>query len=298
MIWFRGEIVSDEAVTVNALDRSFEHGLGLFETFRTWNGHPTLLDHHLDRMRRSARELGLTVDPGDWPDESAVCELAREVEAARHREAREAEYVPPDVPDMRLRLVLTGGPAPGVCRSQDSALWMTAVRLIPGKPAGARILRSILADPEDPLARHKTLNYWRRRIEQERAAAEGADEVLSVTPDGRICEGIRSNLFLVREGRLVTPSTDLPILPGVMRQGVIDRARVVGMEVVEGTIRIEELPTFQEAFLTNSVRGMSPVGRVLNAEFPAPGPITVRLWEEVRGWLESGRSGRGVEGAV
>ncbi len=287
MIWFRGAIVPDEAVKIEALDRTFEHGLGLFETFRTWKGQPRLLGRHLDRMRRSARELGLTVDPGDWPDEVAVCELAREVESALRREAREAEYVPLDVPDMRLRLVLTGGPAPGLCRSRDSALWMTAVRLLPGNPAGARILRTILADPDDPLARHKTLNYWRRRIEQERATAEGADEVLTVTPDGRFCEGIRSNLFLIREGRLVTPSTDLPILPGVMRSAVIDRARAVGIEVVEGAIRIEQIAGFEEAFLTNSVRGMQPVSRLLETEFPAPGPITTRLWEQVRGWLES-----------
>ena len=75
MIWFRGEIVPDEAVKIGALDRTSEQGLGLFETFRTWNGHPTLLGRHLARMRSSARELGLTVDPGDWPDEAAVREL-------------------------------------------------------------------------------------------------------------------------------------------------------------------------------------------------------------------------------
>ena len=40
MIWFRGEVVPDEALRISVLDRTFEHGLGLFETFRTWNGHP------------------------------------------------------------------------------------------------------------------------------------------------------------------------------------------------------------------------------------------------------------------
>ena len=81
MIWFRGEVVPDEAVRISALDRTFEHGLGLFETFRTWNGRPTLLPRHLERMRRSARELGLVLDPADLPDDRAVTQLI--AEAAR-----------------------------------------------------------------------------------------------------------------------------------------------------------------------------------------------------------------------
>ena len=75
MIWVRGGILPDLALRVSALDRVFEHGLGLFETFRTWNGHPTLLDRHLERMRRSAGELGLALDHRQVPDHRAILEL-------------------------------------------------------------------------------------------------------------------------------------------------------------------------------------------------------------------------------
>ncbi len=75
MIWTRGEIIPDEALRISVLDRTFEHGLGLFETFRTWNGHATLLDRHLERMRRSADELGLPLYTGDLPDFGAVVRL-------------------------------------------------------------------------------------------------------------------------------------------------------------------------------------------------------------------------------
>lgn len=265
MIWYRGQIMAEEKMRVDPRDRTFEHGLGLFETFRTWNGRASLIGRHRDRIRRSAESLGLDFDPVELPDEEAVRLLRGENSG-----------------DLRLRIVMSGG------FEGRSTVWMTAGPLPPAsKTGGARIDRSRFADPDDPLARHKTLNYWRQRIEQERAAAEGADEVLSVTPDGRICEGLRSNLFLVRKGRLFTPTTDLPILPGVMREAVIDRARSVGIEVVEGTIRIEEIADFDEAFLTNSVRGMLPVSRLLGAEFPAPGVLSGGLWDQVRGWLES-----------
>ena len=170
-----------------------------------------------------------------------------------------------------------------------TSLWMTAGPLpSPTRTDGARILRSILADPQDPLVRHKTLNYWRRRIEQTRAAEEGAHEVLCVTPDGLICEGTRSNLFLVRDGLLITPGTDGPLLDGVMRRVVIERAGIEGIPVVEGPVSREMLGSADEAFLTNSVRGMLPVARLLHADLPAPGPVTRGLWDRILPWLESG----------
>lgn len=75
MIWANGAMLPDDALHVSVLDRTFEHGIGLFETFRTWNDKPTLMSHHLDRMQRSARELGLTVDPAQLPDAQAVIDL-------------------------------------------------------------------------------------------------------------------------------------------------------------------------------------------------------------------------------
>ena len=70
---------------------------------------------------------------------------------------------------------------------------------------------------DDPLARHKTLNYWRKRIAQAQAKQAGSDDVLGLTADGLICETCRANVFLVEGRRLITPGLDGPLLPGVMR---------------------------------------------------------------------------------
>lgn len=267
MIWTRGEIVDDHALRIAATDRTFEHGLGLFETLRTWGGYPTLLDRHLERMRRSADELGLVLDPADLPDAFAVDQL---------------QQAHPEAGDVRLRIVATGG-------TGRSVVWMSAGPLpSPLTAGGVRIGRTILVDPDDRLARHKTLNYWRRRIELARAADEGDDEVLSVTPDGRICEGLRSNLFLVHDGCLLTPATDGPLLDGVMRRVVIAQARAAGIAIVEEPLGLDAIGRADEAFLTNSVRGMLPVARMLGVELPAPGPVTGRLREWVVGWLCAG----------
>src|SRR5947209_19031845 len=94
MIWVGGRVVPDDALTVSVLDRTFEHGLGLFETLRTWNGRAPLLERHLARMDRSARTLGLPIDSVRLPDGDAVAAL------------REAEGI---VGDVALRVTLSGG---------------------------------------------------------------------------------------------------------------------------------------------------------------------------------------------
>jgi branched-chain amino acid aminotransferase len=276
MIWYRGEVIPDDALRVSVLDRTFEHGLGLFETFRTWNGHPTLLSHHLERLQRSARELGLPIDPGHLPDVLAVVRIREECGL-------------PSGCEVRLRITLSGGVSAAGHAAQCSTVWMAAVPLPAPLPTpGARIARSIMVDPDDPLARHKTLNYWRLRMAHARAMGEGADEVLCVTPDGLVCEAARSNVFLVEGSRLTTPSTDGPLLPGIMRRTVLDQARKLGLEVVERPVPTNSLSLADEAFLTNSVRGMLPISRLFDLVLPAPGPVTQRLWGSIRSWLESG----------
>ncbi len=276
MLWVRGELVSDDALTVSALDRTFEHGLGLFETLRTWNGHATLLDRHLERMRRSAQELGLPLEHSQLPDARAVAEL---VAASRN-------FLPAEL-DARLRIALSGGLAPSP--SSGSVLWMSAAPLPPSiRDGGAIITCSIEVSRSDPLARHKTLNYWGKRIAYERAQQAGEDDVLCMTSDGIICETSRSNIFLVKGERLETPALAGPLLPGIMRGLVIERARSLGLEVVEELVPVERIETADEAFLTNAVRGIVPVERLMDFGFPAPGQVTLKIWKDVRAWLESG----------
>jgi len=150
------------------------------------------------------------------------------------------------------------------------------------------IQRSIQVAIDDPLARHKTLNHWRKRIAYETALADGSHEVLCITPTEMVCEGSRSNLFLVVGQQLWTPSADGPLLPGIMRRVVLEQAAHLGLETVEAPLPLANVATADEAFLTNSVRGVAPISMLINHRFPAPGPITSRLWGAILAWLESG----------
>jgi branched-subunit amino acid aminotransferase/4-amino-4-deoxychorismate lyase len=287
MIWVHGRIVPDDSLQISVLDRTFEHGLGLFETFRTWNGHATLLPRHLARMRRSARELGLPLDPAQLPDADAVAELLR-------ADGREG--------DALLRIVLSGGLDEG----GGSTVWMRSAPLPPACPEGGAVLfpnqpheKPMRTHREDILARHKTLNYWRYRLAYQRARAAGADEAAMMGTSGLYTEGSRTNLFLVAGGRLTTPGTEAPVLPGILRAVVLERAAALGIEVSPNGMGISSFdlrPSSRliagqgaiEMFLTNSVRGIVPVRQFLGVDLPTPGPLTRRLWDDILPWLEAG----------
>ena len=276
LIWHRGEIIPADALRIPIQDRVFEHGLGLFETFRTWNGLPTLLDRHLARIQRSAHELGLPLEPEQLPDRQAVPDL---IEATGH-------LLEPGL-DVRLRLTLTGGIV-----SSDAALnvmWMTASPLpVPVPGPGAVVSRIMQVAGDDTLARHKTLNYWRKRMAQAEGAAHGSDDVLCTTADGLVCETSRANIFIIEGRRLSTPGLDGPLLPGIMRSVVLERATTGALDlgVSEAPLSIDRIRNADEAFLTSSLRGILPIARLLDRVFPTPGPITGRLWNEILPWLQ------------
>jgi branched-chain amino acid aminotransferase len=276
MIWYRGEIIPEDALRISVLDRAFEHGLGLFETSRTWNGHTTLLERHRQRMQHSARALGLPLEPDQLPDAAAVRDL---IEASR--ESLNPGHV------VGLRITLSGGLS--TTPVSQSVLWMAAGPLPPPiRESGVIITQTIQVTEDNPLAKHKTLNYWSKRIAQTQAVENGSDDVLCVTPAGFICETCRANVFLVEGRRLSTPDLEGPLLPGVMRAVVLERARRMGLEIAAGPIRLERIKTADEAFLTSSLRGMLPIARMLDRVLPAPGPATRQLWGEILPWLESG----------
>jgi branched-chain amino acid aminotransferase len=318
MIWVKGEIFPDDVLSIGVLDRTFEHGLGLFETLRTWGERPTLLEDHKARMLRSAEELGIPIDPATLPDADDVALLL----------AAEG-----NLGDRMLRITATGGTA--VTRS---VVWMRSSPLPPLKEGGAVVCTSAWSFPIFPRAgedapvrrgapcpvawgedgeigpfhlpndftvRHKTLNYWFRRFAYERVRDLGYDEILFVDDSGSLTEGSRSNLFLVIGDELMTMSTEAPIVPGIMRQLVLDVANQLPLkskEVWSGRpLNLDRLFAASEVFLTNAVRGIIPVARVEGPYNPlirpdersawqAPGPWTLRLQELIarRLWPDRG----------
>ena len=88
-------------------------------------------------------------------------------------------------------------------------------------------------------------------------------------------------IFLVEDGRLYTPSLGGPLLPGIMRRVVVEVAGQAGVEIEETSLPVERIKRADEAFLTNSVRGIVPVAQLVGAKLEAPGRMTRQLWNHV-----------------
>ena len=275
MIWVAGEIIPADSLLIPAHDHTFEHGLGLFETFRTWNQRATTLPLQLERLIHSSQALGLPQPlPDDLPDQAAVNEL---LQANGHSS------------DRLLRLTMSAGSP----RTRP-VIWLQD-RPLPSatRAGGAKIRASWHIEPNDLLHGHKTLNYWRRRLIFEKAQHEGLDEDLALHgADEAATEGTRTNIFLIRGNTLKTPGAFGGLLPGIMRRLVLDQAGQfpsLEIETSVSALPLDEIANADEVFLTNSVRGMVPVGScvfgrsglVRETRLPAPGPITTMLWEQV-----------------
>jgi branched-subunit amino acid aminotransferase/4-amino-4-deoxychorismate lyase len=196
-----------------------------------------------------------------------------------------------------LRITLSGGRT----ATSGSFVWMRTHALpefVTRTDPGAVVeLGSPWLAQSDPLARHKSLNYWSRKNASDFARARGFDEVLSTSPlssDVAVWEGSRTNVFTVDEdATLRTPSTRGPLVPGVMRGLVIERAAELGLRVLEESHLTQAgLTSAVEVFLTNSVRGIVPVGRLHYAsdgrvrEWNTPSSWTQKLSSAVNDWLQ------------
>ncbi|MFA4884407.1 MAG: aminotransferase class IV [Desulfotomaculaceae bacterium] len=261
MLWYvNGDLLPAEKARLSVDDRGFLHGLGLFETILVYEGRPALLKHHLERLEASARELGLQM-PVDWEPVKAV----------------EAVIRAGNIVHGAIRLTVTAGPeggSPGVVvaprphhphHAEDCRRGWRA-SLIPWRRY-----------PQNPIYRHKTLNFAENMLARRWAHSSGYDEGLFENTDGHITEGTVTNLFVFDNGnRLCTPPVKDGLLPGVVRRVVLELARGNGIPAIETSLLPEDLFHIREAFLTNSLLGIMPLVKIEGHTLGdgLPGPLT------------------------
>ncbi len=256
-VWLNGRVRPVAEAQVSLLDRGLQFGEGLFDTVRIYAGTPFRLATHIDRLREGCAALGLPA-----PDGAALT-------AAVTAYLQACGAV-----DARLRIVATLGPPDGP--PTTALIAQPAVR--PNTPAIC-----VIAPPRltlEGMGARKLLARIEYRVARDAAEAAGADEALLTTPDGRVLEGTRSNVFVVRDGTLLTPPADGSILVGVTRGVVLELALAAGIPTQEAAITAETIAGATELFVTGSVSEIRPVAEVrghFTAAGTVPGPITAQL---------------------
>lgn len=275
-VYLNGELVDADAARLSVFDTAVQHGVGLFETLPIYKGKTFRLNDHVARLKDSAATLGM-VTGGEVEDfEEAVGQLL----AAN------------ELTDARVRITVTGGSARiGIhvgSRGRPATL-ITAGRpqILPDElyRDGVRVLLSdYRVSPTDPIARHKTVSYLPRLIALRGAQQSQLADAIAFTTDGHLASGSMTNVFLISDDVLLTPSLDLPIVPGLARKGVIELAKQLQIKVREGAFSLKDVLSAQEMFLTNSIVQVLPViaiERHLVGEGRV-GPLTRTLLQEYR----------------
>jgi len=268
LVYLDGELIDPAHARVSAFDGGFQYGVGLFETMRAYGGRIFRLDAHIERMRRSAEVLKLS-----FLVDVAVCRSALE----RLLEAN-------GLADARLRLTMTCGPTllPGASEERVRPTMLATATGVTPYPRdfyekGMTVLVSRYRQSKaDPLGGHKTTCYWPRLVALREAHEAQCGEALWFTPENLLAEGCMSNVFVVRDGVLKTPPLDTPVLPGIVRNVIVEAAGRAGRPVEETALTIHDLLNADEVFLTNSVMEVMPVCRVERKGIgnEKPGPVT------------------------
>jgi branched-chain amino acid aminotransferase len=260
VVWVNGRLLAEPEARVSPFDHGLLTGDGVFETLRVYprpggRGFPFAPRRHLDRLARSARGLGLAV-----PEASILRRAMDEVIEANH------------LLDGRLRITVTGGPAPlGSERADVEPTVIVAGSPLAPWPETTDVITVPWPRNElGALAGLKTISYGENVVALARAKERGAGEAVFPNLAGNLCEGTGTNVFLGVEGHLLTPPLSAGCLAGVTRDLLIELLPVAEKDVPQSS-----LAEADEAFLTSSTREVQPIRAVDGQALPAaPGPLT------------------------
>jgi branched-chain amino acid aminotransferase len=263
--WLDDALVDAAEARVSVLDHGFTVGDGVFETILVRDGVPFALTRHLARLQRSMAGLGIEGPASD-----------------RVRTAVEAVVAGSGVGTAfsRLRITVTSGAGPFGSDRGDAAptLVVTLAEAAPWPATTSLATVPWTRNERSAIAGLKTTSYAENAIALAAAKRRGASEAVLADTQGRLSECTGSNVFVVLDGVVHTPSLDTGCLAGVTRELVLEQGGAVA-ELRESHLPYDVLATADEVFITSSTRDVHPVTRIDERELAA-GPVTLALRSE------------------
>jgi len=267
-----GTVLPADQARVSVLDNGFAFGDSVYETLRTYGGRPFHLDKHLVRLRRSAERLAIDVPPSD-------AELARRLDLVLDAAANPESYirfiVTRGVGDISYHFERVQGPTIVIVvkpyeRFPDQVY-------AEGIPVALVAVRRNHPQALDPAI--KSCNLLNNILAMREAQALGAVEALMLNDRGEVAEGAGSNVFIVKDGVVITPPLAAGILPGITREVLLEILPSSGIPVVEKPVSVADLLGADEAFVASTLKETAPI-RTINGKPVGngrPGPVTLRL---------------------
>jgi branched-chain amino acid aminotransferase len=270
--WFNGQFVPENEVRIPFRDSSWLYGDGAFDMTRSFGGRLFKVKEHIERLYRSLKYL--RIDPGMGPKQMEA--LSWELfERNRHllgdgedywlgqRISRGVREVEGDHLDHHgPNVVLECMPLP---LRQRARSFVEGIKVL--VPSTRR------TPPESLTPRAKTHNYLNLIVaSQEVNAIDPAAWAILLDTNGNLCEGLGSNIFVVRDGEILTPRAKY-VLPGVSRQTAIDLAEGLGMTVTEADLDLYDAYNADEVFITSTSLCLCPASSINGVRIGPEGQV-------------------------
>ena len=271
-IYIDGKYYDERNARISVFDHGLLYGDGIFEGIRAYNGRVFKLKEHIDRLFCSAKSILLNLPLAHADMMAAI------VETCRRNKLR----------DGYIRLVVTRGPGtlglnPNRCKNPSVIIIAGKIQLYPPElyQRGMEIVTvpttRNLHSALNPAI--KSLNYLNNILAKIEANNAGCEEAIMLNAEGFVAECTGDNIFIVKEGQLLTPPLSAGALYGITRRVVMDLAAQAGLKVSEPDLTRYDLFNADECFLTGTAAELMPVvkidGRVIGAG--TPGPVTGNL---------------------
>lgn len=286
LIHIDGKYYPKSKAKISVYDHGLLYGDGVFEGIRAYNGVVFKLKEHINRLYRSARVIMLEIPLTKEEMVNAVLETLRKN----------------NLRDAYIRLVVTRGIGdlgldPRKCPKPTVIIITDVIRLhsTEAKEKGVRtMIVWVKRDPVDATSHEvKSLNYLNSILGKIEANIAGFDEAVCLDKNGHLSEGVGENLFIVRNGEVITPPTSTGALVGITRDVVMKLAEKLGYKAIEKTITPTDLFTADESFFTGTAAEVVPIVEVNKRSIGdgKPGPITRHLMQEFEKTIRDPKEG-------
>jgi branched-chain amino acid aminotransferase len=275
LVYIDGKFLEKSKATVSVFDHGLLYGDGIFEGIRSYSGSVFRLVDHINRLYDSAKVIHLKIPLTKHEMTEAVLETLR-----KNR-----------LRDAYIRLVITRGTGdlgvdPALCKQPTIFIIAEAMTstLGPREPRVVRlVVSSLRRDPVDATSHEvKSLNYMNSILAKVEASNAGADDAILLDHRGFVSEASVTNIFIVKGGKVFTPSTSSGILHGITRERIIRLCSDLGLDLDERDITPFELLTADEVFLAGTKAEILAVGTIGGTKVGAGGvgPLTRKLYLE------------------
>ncbi len=264
-----GRVGTPEDVTLKVTDNGFVFGDSAYETLRTYGGRPFELDRHLRRLRRTMGMLGFDLPSTDAQMKAQIDAC---LEFANNSESYLRVIVTRGIGDMSYRFERIGEPTVAIYAKPLERIGEALYT-----KGGAAIMATIRRNPIEALnPAMKASNLLNNALAMREAYAKGASEAILLNPRGEVAEGAGSNVFIVKEGRLLTPPLSCGLLAGITREITLEIAAAEASPHEERVLLPKDLFEADELFITSSLREIAPMVTLDRAPIGAgaPGPVT------------------------